>query len=65
MIPMYLVLEGTNTVITAMESGLTTVAGDATAAIAAMVPIAIPVLGAMVVIRMAIYSFKVASGTKH
>lgn len=44
----------TNAVVTAMTTAITTIATDCTSAIAAVVPVAAPILGALAVIGIAI-----------
>lgn len=55
------IAEGGSTVSSALQTGLGTVASDAMGAIAAIVPIALPVLGAGIVIRMGIKYFKLTA----
>ena len=49
-------------VTTALTSGITTVAGDAMSAIASVVPVALPIMGAVVVVGIGIKVFKKVSG---
>lgn len=46
------------TVTAAMTGALTTIAGDMTGAVAAVVPIAVPVLGGILVVTLGIKAFK-------
>ena len=50
-------MEGT-TVVSALTGALTTIAGDMTGAVAAVVPIAVPVLGGILVVTLGIKAFK-------
>lgn len=47
-----------NSIVTAMTSAVTTIASDCTGAIAAIVPVAAPIMGALIVIGIAIKTFK-------
>lgn len=49
-------------VTTALTSGITTIAGDAMSAIASVVPVALPIMGAVVVVGIGIKVFKKVSG---
>lgn len=53
-----------STISTAMSTALGTVASDGLSAIASIAPVAVPVLGAMLVVGIAIKSFKKISGQK-
>lgn len=57
-LPFFLTGETTTTVTDALANGFTTVANDALGAIARILPIALPVLGAVVVIMVGIRIFK-------
>ena len=50
-------MEGT-TVISALSGALSTIAGDMTSAVATVVPIAVPVLGGILVVTLGIKAFK-------
>lgn len=52
------------TVSTALTSGLSTVAGDALEAIGAIVPVALPIMGAIIVIGVALGVFKKVTGRR-
>lgn len=54
--------EAVNTVTSALTTGLSTVATDAMSAIAAIVPVALPILGAIIVVGVAIRIFRKFSG---
>ena len=47
-----------STVITALTGALSTIAGDMTAAVGAVVPIALPVVGGILVVTLGIKAFK-------
>ena len=49
-------------VTTALTSGITTIAGDAMSAIASVVPVALPIMGAVVVVGIGIKVFKKVTG---
>lgn len=49
-----------STVISALTTGLTTVANDILGAIGSILPIALPIMGAMIVIGVAYRTFKKA-----
>lgn len=49
-----------DTVISALTTGLTDVAGDILGAIGSILPIALPIMGAMIVIGVAYRTFKKA-----
>lgn len=48
----------TGTVVTALTGALSTIAGDMTGAVMAVVPIAVPVLGGILVVTLGIKAFK-------
>lgn len=56
--PMFLTGETTSSIQNALTTGFSTVASDALSAISAILPIALPVLGAVVVIMVGIRIFK-------
>ena len=49
-------------VTTALTSGITTIAGDAMSAISSVVPVALPIMGAIVVVGVGIKVFKKVTG---
>ena len=52
-------MEGTtSTIISSLTNALTTIAGDMTDAIAQVVPIAVPVIGGLLVVTIGIKAFK-------
>lgn len=55
---LFLTGETTNTVTDALANGFTTVAGDAMNAISRILPIALPIMGAVIVIMVGIKLFK-------
>lgn len=48
----------------AMETAMGSVAGDAMSSITGMIPVAAPILGAIIVVGIAIKAFKKVSGNK-
>ena len=48
----------TSTVVTALGNGFTTIAGDAMDAISTILPIALPIMGAVIVVILGIKIFK-------
>lgn len=50
------------TVTTALTDGITSIATDATSAIGNVIPVALPVMGIMVVVSLAIKVFKKVAG---
>lgn len=60
--PMVLGAEGSPTVVEALTTALTKTAGDCTAAISAVLPVALPVMGAIVVVGIGIKIFKKVTG---
>ena len=61
MIP-FLVATGSSTAAGAMETALGTVASDALGAVTGIIPVAAPVLGAILVVGIAIKAFKKITG---
>jgi len=59
---MAVLLEGTATVTSALSTAFQTVANDCLSAIEAILPIALPVLGALVVVGIGIKIFKQVTG---
>ena len=55
-------MEGAATVTSALVSGLTTVAQDASGAIVEVIPVAILVMGAMFVVSVGVKAFKKIGG---
>lgn len=51
-----------NAIVTALTTGFTSIAGDMTSGLAAIVPIALPVLGGILLIRYGIRIFKSITG---
>lgn len=51
-----------DTLTTALTGGITSIATDSLSIISAIVPVAMPILGAVVVIRIAIKVFKKVTG---
>lgn len=49
-------------VTTALKEGITSVAGDALSAIGSIVPVALPIMGAMAVVGIGIRIFKKVAG---
>lgn len=54
--------EQTNTVVSALGTGFTSVANDAMSAISTILPIALPILGAVIVVIVGIKIFKKVTG---
>lgn len=50
-----------NTVVDALTTGVTAIAGDATSAIGAVIPVALPIMGAVVVLGIGIKVFKIVT----
>lgn len=61
-IMMAVLLDGTTTVTSALTSAFQSVASDCLSAIQAILPIALPVLGALVVVSVGIRIFKKVTG---
>lgn len=59
---MAVLLEGSTTVTSALSTAFQTVANDCLSAIEAILPIALPVLGALVVVGIGIKIFKKVTG---
>lgn len=60
---MMLAEAGTVTTVTgALTTGITTIAGDAMAAIAAVIPVALPIMGAIAVVGIGIKVFRKVAG---
>lgn len=60
---MLLAEAGTVTTVTgALTTGITTIAGDAMAAIAAVIPVALPIMGAIAVVGIGIKVFRKVAG---
>ena len=55
-------METTNAVVTAMTTAITSIAGDAVNGIAAIVPVAAPVLGGIILIGVCIKTVKRFTG---
>ena len=51
-----------NAIVTALTTGFTSIAGDMTSGLAAIVPIVLPVLGGILLIRYGIRIFKSITG---
>jgi hypothetical protein len=49
---------------TALTTGITTIATDAMSAIGAVIPVALPIMGAMVVVGIGIRAFRKVSSPK-
>lgn len=50
------------TVTSALTTGITTIAGDAMSAVGSVVPVALPIMGAIVVVGIGIKVFKKVTG---
>lgn len=51
-------MEATNTIVTAMTTAVSTIASDALSGIAAVVPVAAPIFGGMLIISLVIKTVK-------
>lgn len=51
-----------DTVVSALTTGVGTIAGDVTSAITAIIPVALPIMGAIVVLGVGIKVFKKVTG---
>lgn len=52
----------TNTVTSALKTGITNIATDASTAIGDVIPVALPIMGAMVIVSVGIKVFKKVTG---
>lgn len=52
----------TSTVTSALKTGITTIATDASTAIGDVIPVALPIMGAMVIVSVGIKVFKKVTG---
>ena len=59
-----MILTGTPSAAEAMNSAMGNVATDALGAVTGMIPVAAPILGAIIVVGIAIKAFKKVSGNK-
>ncbi len=53
---------GASTVIDSLKNGVTTIASDAMSAIGSIIPVALPIVGAMVVVGIGLKVFKKVTG---